>query len=713
MKGIRSFGTCLAFFLSVGSFAQETRSMGLVEYDRAKAAGELSGTERISITDRPKPLATKAVLNTQKGQQPGKPKGGGSVNQCDLWQEPDGCPLAAGPADDNSSGLIPLPFDFNFYGTIYNGLYVNNNGNVSFVGPYGAFSSLAYPNAEFVMIAPFWGDVDTGSEFNVIGEVVYCINDQNTRIVITWSNVGYFNEEGGLRNTFQLILTNGFDPLLGAGNNVAFVYQDMQWTTGAASQGVNGFGGIPATVGANLGDGVSYIQIGRFDHPGVDYDGPEGVADGVDWLDFKTFVFSTEVAEANVPPLASGSVLCDTIIACEGTPFDFNLEFYSPEPDQTTTITVNAPTLSNLNIVQNTSGVVADLLASVTPGPTDIGPHAITVIGTDSGTPVGTTIVNFVLLVVPNPTAPPMVTGDATFCSGSVSQINASGNYISYEWSNGMVGPDISVSEPGLYTVTAFQEGGQCPASSSFQLTELPSPQPVIVGPGFACGGDPSTLTTSEPYATYDWSNFATAPSIDAGSGTYLVTVTADNGCSGISEPFTVTIGSDPQANFGADLASPQLVGTTVNFTDLSTGSGGVLVGWSWNFGLPDANSQDPSTSYTFSEPGEYVVTLTITAADGCQDQQTASFVIYPESIVIPNVFTPNNDNKNDTFFIENGQYFRNTLKVFNRWGQEVFGADNYRNAWRANGLSEGTYYYVFTTLEDSKEYTGHVTILR
>jgi hypothetical protein len=66
------------------------------------------------------------------------------------------------------------------------------------------------------------------------------------------------------------------DPMLPNGNNVAFCYGDMQWTTGSASQGgTGGFGGVPSTVGVNKGDGTNFIQIGRFDASQVHaYDGP-------------------------------------------------------------------------------------------------------------------------------------------------------------------------------------------------------------------------------------------------------------------------------------------------------------------------------------------------------------------------------------------------------------------------------------------------------
>ena len=44
---------------------------------------------------------------------------------------------------------------------------------------------------------------------------------------------------------------------------------------------MGGFGGAPATVGVNHGNGVDFFQIGLFDHAGNDYDGPGGNNDGV------------------------------------------------------------------------------------------------------------------------------------------------------------------------------------------------------------------------------------------------------------------------------------------------------------------------------------------------------------------------------------------------------------------------------------------------
>ena len=59
-------------------------------------------------------------------------------------------------------------------------------------------------------------------------------------------------------NTFQCITaTDGYR------SYVIFLYLDngIQWTTGDASGGTNGFGGTPAQVGFNAGDNTNYYSV--------------------------------------------------------------------------------------------------------------------------------------------------------------------------------------------------------------------------------------------------------------------------------------------------------------------------------------------------------------------------------------------------------------------------------------------------------------------
>jgi len=76
--------------------------------------------------------------------------------------------------DDDSTGLVGIGFAANFFGTTYNNLYVNNNGNVTFNGPlsdYTPFGLLV--NGLQPMIAPFFADVDTRNTANGAGVTQY------------------------------------------------------------------------------------------------------------------------------------------------------------------------------------------------------------------------------------------------------------------------------------------------------------------------------------------------------------------------------------------------------------------------------------------------------------------------------------------------------------------------------------------------------------
>lgn len=86
------------------------------------------------------------------------------------------------------------------------------------------------------------------------------------------------------------------------------------------------------------------------------------------------------------------------------------------------------------------------------------------------------------------------------------------------------------------------------------------------------------------------------------------------------------------------------------------------------------------------------------------------------DGIYIPNVFTPNNDGRNDTFIIPNLSFYPdNELTIFNRWGNVVYRKKYYQSDWTAPGLNEGTYFYILKINSNSKSdiYKGYITLLR
>ncbi len=86
----------------------------------------------------------------------------------------------------------------------------------------------------------------------------------------------------------------------------------------------------------------------------------------------------------------------------------------------------------------------------------------------------------------------------------------------------------------------------------------------------------------------------------------------------------------------------------------------------------------------------------------------------FRHELVVPNVFTPNGDGYNDTFSIPLLElYPDNQLTVYSRWGQEVYRAEGYRNGWRGEGLSAGTYYYSLLLRRSGKLLKGWVEVVR
>ena len=96
----------------------------------------------------------------------------------------------------------------------------------------------------------------------------------------------------------------------------------------------------------------------------------------------------------------------------------------------------------------------------------------------------------------------------------------------------------------------------------------------------------------------------------------------------------------------------------------------------------------------------------------------TASFFAKAQSTIdssyvnIPNVFTPNGDQLNQFFTIDD-RLVGTTFDVFDRWGQRVYHSDDYKNNWDGDDLPSGVYFYLLNGGECIVEKKGTLTILR
>lgn len=154
-------------------------------------------------------------------------------------------------ADDDSiavglGGFMNLKLN----GAVYNALYVNTNGNVSFGGEMDEFSPRAFNDSFYgtPFLAPLFADADTrrasnGEAVGSHGTVGYGSTQFGNRnaFAVTWSNVGYYDKKNDKQNTFQLVLVDRTDT--GAGNfDFYYNYGSVQWDVrGGANNGRAGY----------------------------------------------------------------------------------------------------------------------------------------------------------------------------------------------------------------------------------------------------------------------------------------------------------------------------------------------------------------------------------------------------------------------------------------------------------------------------------------
>lgn len=163
-----------------------------------------------------------------------------------------------GPNDDGSTGLVPLGFTVDFFGTDYGSAYVNNNGNITFDAPLSTFTPFSLLSTSRVIIAPFFADVDTRAAGDLVSYGTGTVGTQ-AAFGVNWVNVDYFASSTAHtnRNSFQLVIVDRSD--IGAGDfDFWFNYDLIQWETGGASGGnAAGCGGNSARVGWSNGSTAS------------------------------------------------------------------------------------------------------------------------------------------------------------------------------------------------------------------------------------------------------------------------------------------------------------------------------------------------------------------------------------------------------------------------------------------------------------------------
>jgi gliding motility-associated-like protein len=428
------------------------------------------------------------------------------------------------------------------------------------------------------------------------------------------------------------------------------------------------------------------------------------------------------------------AILIDAIppvTICQGQSTTLNASATGGHPFGGYTFNWNAPAFTGPS---NTVSPMATTTYTVT---------ALDTAGCASQSPVMVTVtVNPALSVATSP--------NVSICPGGSTTLTAmasggDGTY-NYSWMPGAgTASTFSVTPSGTttYTVTLTDGCTTAPATATVTVTILPLPV-IAFTPVSATGCEPLCVTFADASTVAGGS--VSAWSWDMGDGTtsnaqnpshcfntiggmtqYDVTLTATSN-SGCTSTMTfnnmITVYPVPLAAFTwnpdpASMANPQ-----IDFTDLSINAGF----WSWDF-ADSANVSQPNTSnqqnpsHLYGEPGTYVVTLTVTSLGGCSDTATGFVTINPDyTLYIPNAFTPDGDGLNDIFAPKGDNLAEFRMRIFDRWGNQVFVSKSLNDGWngKANGGGEvaqqDVYVYNIEVKEKSggwHRYIGHVTIVK
>ncbi|MDA0940821.1 MAG: gliding motility-associated C-terminal domain-containing protein [Bacteroidetes bacterium] len=132
-------------------------------------------------------------------------------------------------------------------------------------------------------------------------------------------------------------------------------------------------------------------------------------------------------------------------------------------------------------------------------------------------------------------------------------------------------------------------------------------------------------------------------------------------------------------------------------------------VQWWWTpegsmTGIPVSNEM----SFLVSEGGIYEAESSTEGPCPILGNVTVEVTVVVCDLLVPNVITPGNDDFNNRFVVTNlAQFPSSTVRIFNRWGNEVYRSDDFGSTvgWLPeDNVSAGTYYYILHINRDSEQ---------
>ncbi|MBK9192445.1 MAG: gliding motility-associated C-terminal domain-containing protein [Crocinitomicaceae bacterium] len=306
-------------------------------------------------------------------------------------------------------------------------------------------------------------------------------------------------------------------------------------------------------------------------------------------------------------------------------------------------------------------------------------------------------------------------------------------------WDNGVTN-GVAFNAPvgtTTYTVTATQCGGECDATDQVDVTTYPLPAVSFVGDELL-GCDPFTVNftnlTIPAGANCNWNygDGSTGLGCDSSTHTYLsagvydvtLTVTSNEGCtSSTTYNDYITVIPQPVAEFTANPEAVDVNNPEIDFINSSQNADEYY--WDFNDGTFSLQT-DPTHMFPQIGNMTYEVMLIASNYAGCADTAYAEVEVQDVLLFyVPNVFTPDGNDINNTFypvFTAGFDPYDYHLMIFNRWGEVLFESYDATVGWSGTygdqGLVQDDVYVWQIEFGDNKSdkrhrHRGHVTVLK
>lgn len=303
---------------------------------------------------------------------------------------------------------------------------------------------------------------------------------------------------------------------------------------------------------------------------------------------------------------------------------------------------------------------------------------------------------------------PAVNVNNKSICPNDSATLTATGA-VTYTWSpptglSGNTGNQVTAS-PNItttYTVTGTSNNG-CSNQTEVTVTVLTPPTVTIDNPVIqTCVGDIITYNASGAI-DYVW-NEGIQNNVgfvaEEGIWNYEVVGFDVNGCTD-TESLTLVVSSYPNIVLGDASPTEGVAPLVVEFMNLSQGADS----YTWNFGNNLSSTDIGNVSTTYSEGGDYVVTL-IGSHEGCTAVWTDTIMVLTKSpiVVLPNIFSPNGDGVNDSYSIIYNNISSIEGVIINRWGEVVYKFNQADFVWDGSNVTDGVYTIVYNAISDSGE---------